>query len=328
MLTSLLFDRIVSETESAKVRFLERRCLRSRFNRNRCRSCLDECQAGALTLDGRKISFNQEACTGCMRCASVCPNDAFDGGIKLTHLLETLGSSNQVVLTCSDSLHFQPKLLIPCIGFLSEPLLAAMNSVAQENFYVDVTHCHDCNNSHCLSSFYEKMEKVTDRNKNNKLIALKNRSEIHAVHSVDGGVARRSYLRFAKKSIIDLGREAVCPGQTNTISSQKHADKGPVMASILLYYAYKKSPEDAKEVLRSYFYTVKVTGHCNLCPGCQGMCPTGALKRKTDGEGEKRLMFISSACSGCGLCRDFCKRNAIKVTRGIAGNPGEPLRIC
>lgn len=328
MLTSLLFDRFVSETGAARVRFLESRCLRSRFNRNQCRSCLDECQAGALNLDGRTISFQQETCTRCMRCASVCPNDAFDGGLNLTHLFEILGSSKQVVLTCRDNSHFQQKLIMPCIGFFSEPLLAAMNSVALENFFVDVTHCHDCSNNHCMSSFYEKIANLTDRNMNNKLISLKNHSEINAVHSVDGGVARRSYLRFAKKTIFDLGREAVCLGETNTISSQKHADKGPVVASIFLHYAYKNSPEDAKEVLRSYFYTVKITGHCNLCPGCQGMCPTGALKRIADGEGEKRLMFISSACSGCGLCKNFCKRNAIEITRGIAGDPGEPLRIC
>jgi NAD-dependent dihydropyrimidine dehydrogenase PreA subunit len=263
-----------------------------------------------------------------MRCASVCPNDAFDAGVDLTHLLEILGNSSQVVLTCRDSSHFQQKLLIPCIGFLSEPLLAAMNSVALENFYVDVTHCHDCNNNHCLSPFYKKLDNLIDRNKNNRLIPLKNSSEINAVLSVDGGETRRSYLRFAKRSIIDLGKEALCVGQTNTISSQKHADKGPVLASLLLHYAYKNSPEDAKEVLLSYFYTVKVTGNCNLCPGCQGMCPTGALKRTADGEGEKQLMFISSACSGCELCQNFCKRNAIEVTRGIAGDPGEPLRIC
>lgn len=328
MLTNLLFDRIVSETESVGVRFLGRRCLRSRFNKNQCKACLDECQEDALILDGRTISFKQATCTGCMRCASACPNDAFDAGVDLSHFLEILANSNQVVLTCRENSHFQPKLLIPCVGFLSEPLLAAMNSITLENFYVDVTHCHDCRNNHCLSSFNEKMEKLTDRTKNNRLIPLKNRSEIKEVCSVDGGGTRRSYLHFAKKTIINIGREAACLRQTNTTPPQKHTDKGPVAASIFLQNAYKNSPEDVKDVLLPYFYSVKVTGHCNLCPGCQGMCPTGALKRTADGDGGKRLMFTSSACSGCGLCLDFCKRNALQVSRGIAGDPDESLRIC
>ena len=328
MLTNLLFDRIVSKTESAGVRFLGRRCLRSRFNKNQCRACLDECQEDALSFDGRTISFKQTTCTGCMRCASVCPNDAFDAGVDLSHFLEILDDSNQVVLTCRENAHFQPTLFIPCVGFLSEPLLAAMNIVALENFYVDVTHCHDCRNNHCLSSFYEKMEKLTDRTKNNRLIALKNRSTIKVVRSVDEGGTRRSYLHFAKRTIVNLGRKAVCSEQTDTIPPQGHTDKGPVAASIFLHNGYKNSPEDVKDVLLPYFYSVKVTGHCNLCPCCQGMCPTGALKRTADGRGGKRLMFTSSACSGCGLCVDFCKRKAIEVSRGITGDPGEALRIC
>lgn len=327
MLTSLLFDRVVSETESGKVRFLERRCLRSRFNGNQCRACLDECQAGALKLDGRTLLFQQEACTQCMRCASVCPNDAFAGGVDLAHLLEIVSGSSQAILTCRKSSHFHPKFLIPCIGFFSEAVLAAMNSVAVENFFIDVIHCHECRNKHCMSSFYKKLERVTAKDENVKLVQLTKHRKTEVFPTTED--SRRSYLRCAQQSIIDFGREAVWSGQEQSMSSQEQVEKGPVAASLLLYAAYKKCAEDAQGTLRAYFHGVKVTGDCNVCPGCQGMCPTGALKRAGSGEGEKRLMFSSSACSGCGLCVEFCKRNAIKVSRGgISGDPGAAHRIC
>jgi formate hydrogenlyase subunit 6/NADH:ubiquinone oxidoreductase subunit I len=48
------------------------------------------------------------------------------------------------------------------------------------------------------------------------------------------------------------------------------------------------------------------------------MCPTGALKIKKDAEGTG-LLFNSSLCIGCGLCRDFCRMEAVTVSKGFAG---------
>jgi ferredoxin len=326
MLTNLLFDRILSKTDTAKVVFSERRCLRTRLNSSECRSCLDECQTSALKLDGRTIAFKQDQCTGCMRCVSACPNDAFDGNLDLEHLLETLSCASQVVLTCRKNAHFQQKFLIPCIGSLSESLLAAMNSIAAGSFFVDLSHCSDCVNKHCLISFNRKVGKLTDRLKVSRHIPLKYNFEKNSVHPVGENVTRRSYLALAKKSLIELGRKPIGTKQRDTSSSHNNGEKRPAMNSVALYYAYRNSSDENKHILRSFFYTVSVTDQCNVCPRCQGMCPTGALKR-TKVKGKKQLMFTSSACNGCRLCQEFCRRNVIKIDRGFSGDPEEPLYI-
>jgi ferredoxin len=326
MPTSQLFDRIFSKTDSAGLLFLEHRCLRSRLNRNRCRACLDECLPGALTLDGRRIVFNGEKCTYCMRCVSVCPNDACDGGLDPMRLLETLGSLSEVVLTCRKNNHVQQEYVIPCIGFLTESLLAAMNSVALDSLSVDLSSCPGCINEDCLGPFYEKMANLYDKLKVAGRISLKYNRDYNSAHPVDENLDRRSYFGWAKKTLIDCGQELVGLGYPETSTSHKSTDKGPAMDSVALYYAYKTSSEDNKSILLSYLYTVRATQQCNLCPGCQGMCPTGALKRRVV-EGEKRLMFTSSACSGCGLCQEFCKKDALELILGFSGDPGEPLRI-
>lgn len=326
MLTSLLFDRILSQPDTAKVVFLDKRCLRSRFNRSECRACLDECQTGALKLYGRMVTCNQDKCTGCMRCLSVCPNDAFDGGLDLRQLLETLHSSSQIVLTCKKNAPFQQKFIIPCIGALSEPVLTAINSVAMDSFCVDLSHCPDCINTHCLRLFHRKIERLTDRLRTNGHTALKYSIKENSAHSVTENVARRSYLGMAKNSLMDLGRESIITGKTETSSSHNRAGKEPSMNSVALQYAYRNSAEADRHVLLSSFFTVSATKECNLCPGCQGMCPTGALKR-TEVKGKKRLMFTSSACSGCALCQEFCRKVAITIIRGFSGNPEEPLYI-
>ncbi len=42
-----------------------------------CINCRSHCEANALSLDRRgRVQVDDEACTGCGRCVSVCPNDA------------------------------------------------------------------------------------------------------------------------------------------------------------------------------------------------------------------------------------------------------------
>ncbi len=329
MLTNLLFDRIFSETDSAKVCFINKRCLRSRFNKSECRACLDECQTEALKLDGRSVVFKQEKCTGCMRCVSACPNDAFNSGLDLKRLLEGLSSSSQVVLTCRKNAPFQQKLYIPCIGSLSESLLAAMNSVATNSFSIDLSHCSECINRHCLNSFNLKVGKLTDKLKVSKHIPLRYNFEKNSPLPVTENISRRFYLGMAKKSLLDLGKRSMGAGKAETSASLNHTRKGPATDAMALQYAWKhSSSKEYKDVLLSFFYTANViTEKCNLCPGCQGMCPTGALKR-TDLKGVKQLMFTSSACNGCNLCQEFCKKNAIQIIRGFTGNPEKPKCLC
>ena len=327
MLPRLLFDRIVAENHTAIARFSKKGCLRSRFNGNECRACLEECKTRALTLSGKVVAFDQQKCTGCMRCVSVCPNDAFDGGVDVVNLLDTLRNSNKdVAIACKKNAHIQLALVVPCIGFLSEFLLAAMNSVAQKNIIIKLSYCSDCNNNHFLSSFYEKIQNLTNKLSRNGRLPLKCIIEKNTSHPDDKKSSRRSYLHFGKKTLIKFGKEAARSGQPKIDLSSSHVGKKPVMNSAALQYAYNNSSQNDKIILSSYFYTVRATEQCNLCPGCQGMCPTGALKR-TDVNGEKRLLFTSSACSGCGLCREFCKKGALEVVKGFVGNPEQPLHI-
>lgn len=313
--------------DSAKVLFTDRHCLRSRLNSSGCRACLNECQTGALKLEGRTVVFNQEKCTGCMLCVSACPNDAFDGGLNLMHLLETVSCSSQVVLTCRKNAHFQQKFFIPCIGSLSESLLAAMNSIATGDFFIDLTHCSDCVNKHCLNSFNQKVGKLTDRLKGSKHIPLHYKFEKNSAPPVAENVTRRSYLALAKKSLLDSGRESIGAENTDTSASPNRAGKGPTMDSVALQYAWRNSSKEYKDILLSFLYTANViTEQCTLCPGCQGMCPTGALKRITV-IGKKLLMFNSLACNGCRLCQEFCKNKAITIDRGFSEDPEEPLYL-
>ena len=327
MLTNFLLDRIASDSETA-VRFEQRCCLRSRFNKNECRVCLNECQAGALELNGRSVSFHAEKCTGCMRCVAVCPNDAFTADLDMLQLLKNIQTQKLVVLSCRNKEQFVPYENIHCIGTLSGPLLAAINSLAKGKIFLDVTQCNGCTNGHCLGKIKRSLDTLRTQNAvSGKSINIKLVPDDTQFPEVDNKTSRRFFLKGTGKAIADFGFETYNRAIQKNETEKQEPLKGPVKKSVLLQYALDNTAdEEERKNLEPFFYTIQASEQCNLCPVCSGMCPTGALKRVTE-NGEKHLVFKSSDCSGCGLCRDFCKKQALSIRRGFSGNTREPQQL-
>jgi Fe-S-cluster-containing hydrogenase component 2 len=41
-----------------------------------CETCIDECPASAITLNGDKAKVDKELCVDCGSCVDVCPSEA------------------------------------------------------------------------------------------------------------------------------------------------------------------------------------------------------------------------------------------------------------
>ncbi|MFC1826730.1 4Fe-4S dicluster domain-containing protein [Thermodesulfobacteriota bacterium] len=327
MLTNLLFEKVKIESETAGV-YEQKSCLRSRFNKNDCRVCLNECRAGALELNGRTISYDAEKCTGCMRCMAVCPNDAFTADIDMLQLLKNIQNQKQVVLSCRNKEQFVPHERIQCIGALSEPLLASMNSLAKGKIFLDVTQCNSCSNAHCLESIKNSLRALrANETEADSTFKVKLVVDEDQFPEVDAKQSRRFFLKGTGKAIADFGIETCIKAiQINNKEIEKPG-KGPVKNSLFLQFAIDSTTDvEERKNLKPFFYTIQADELCNLCPVCSGMCPTGALKRVTE-NGKKHLVFKSSDCSGCGLCRDFCKKQALSISQGFTGDTREAIQI-
>lgn len=332
MLAELLSNSIEKQAKPAVV-FKPKRCLRSRLNSNACDLCLSLCPKKALALSGRKIVFTAELCTGCMACVSGCPNDAFASGFDLASLLPVLHGREidaPVVLSCGRPRRHVNQITIPCIGLFSEPALAAFNAVAVREFYLDVQRCADCGNGHVRDLLQKRLQGIIKKNGratdlNIRCLSGKN------LEDTAPGRQRRFFLHMAKNSLVGLGRDAasVFVPSGKTEEREREVEKGAAMTPRLLQQAFDLLPADAvqkKELLLAYFYALKANENCDLCPSCTGMCPSGALKRRTGKEG-KQLIFISAKCSGCGLCVAFCKKKGLTLLPGAKNAPGAALAI-
>ena len=263
MLTSLLFEKVKIETETAVV-YEQKACLRSRFNKNDCRACLNECRSGALELNGRSISYDAEKCTGCLRCMAVCPNDAFTADIDMLHLLKKIQKQKLVVLSCRNKEQFVPHERIQCIGALSEPLLASMNSLAKGKIFLDVTQCNSCSNAHCLDSIKDSLRTLrandTEADSTFKVKLVPNEDQFP---EVDAKQSRRFFLKGTGRAITDFGIETFSKALQNNSKEKEESRKGPVKNSLYLQFAMDNTVDtEERKKLESFFYSIQADEHC------------------------------------------------------------------
>lgn len=328
MLTQPLIDKLLLHS-AAKIEFDIRRCLRLRFNKNNCANCLETCPGNALELHGRMVNFDAEKCTSCMQCAAACPNDAFAHAIDFLPFLQALAVKETVLLTCQKGTHNDNHITIPCIGLFSEPILAAINLAAKGNCFIDISYCPECVNSHCLKTLYENIQNLVHKRRGKGNVRLKYAPAKQGDLPSDLKTERRSFLHLVRKTITDMGRETLNFQYADSGEIEDPHGKSQARNVAALQYALSIAPDDRiyeRDVLLSYFFSVEVNKECTCCPSCTGMCPTGALKR-AKGNGIKQLFFTSARCSGCGLCVNFCRKNALTLASGFSGDPTRVLQI-
>ena len=327
MLSGLLFDRLAAVSRPA-VLFQPSRCLRTRFSGSNCLACVEECQSGALTINGKAISFDEEKCTGCLRCKAICPNDALTDDIDIKLLLETIRDKEVVVLSCIKDRQCEGKIRIPCIGFLAEPLLVAINILSGKDVLLDVQRCGDCANGHCLDVIQGRLSNIFYRATDQTSIKIKLAINEEDIPRIDKKTARRFFLRDAGKAIVNISTGVMKTDRNDQNLKDPQFEKIPTRNSVGLTYALDHTTnENERALLKSYYHKLDVSEACTRCPLCTGMCPTGALKRKKTPEGPHQLVFDGSRCSGCKLCMEFCKKDALTLLPATISNAGATIVI-
>ena len=328
MLTQPLIERLLSDSE-LEIEFDHKRCLRSRFNKNDCAQCLEVCERNALELNGKLPAFNPEKCTNCLQCTTVCPNDAFVPNTNFYQELHLLLQSETVFFSCDKGEYGEKQITIPCIGFLSEPLLAVINAVTKEDCFIDIRRCSECVNGHSLKQLQANMQNLINKLRDKTKIRIRYLFDQKHNRPVNLNGERRSFLKLFSKKITDMSKEIVSSEAEDFNEGKNIQSKSQMKTNAVLQYAISAIPGDRlaeRNSILSYLFTLSIDGNCNCCPLCSGMCPTGALKRKRE-NGTKQLNFTSALCSGCGLCVNFCNKNALTLKNGFSGNPGKSIQL-
>lgn len=317
-----LADRFAERFRSSEpppLEFISRRCLRNRLQGNCCNRCLDECPVQAITPEaGGGVRLDSKRCVGCLACTAVCPAEALVG--KDCRLAETPGkAAGQVTLVfcCEKSIRSGEEIVLPCLGVLAEEQLAAFAVKAAKGVRLRLVTCCDCRAAFVPDLLARRLAALNSRLGNGEItgsIRLQLRAEDD--DELAESLSRRTFFKAFREISFHAASVTVAALQADPDQREQHAHKHqPARLALLRQAIAGTGDESTRQALLRLFFSLSVSDECNFCGACAGMCPTGALKNSRENE-VKRLQFDWARCSGCGLCLEFCRKNALTLTAG------------
>lgn len=287
------------------------RCLRKRLNSNQCQRCVSGCHSGAVILNDREIVFIEEKCTGCMSCTATCPQDAFESEYDLNELVRACKGGSNIVISCARQKQTGPdEIILPCVGILSKQVLSAIFFINSNSVAINVTGCAGCCNQKVSDNFvddFKQISKFIAEVITTKAVLINNDKQLGDII-----VDRRLYLTNIKNIVTNVAKKNIDRNRTVQPDESETTRRIPLKVQLLKSVIAQSDSESRKKIMELFSQQLSINDNCTVCPLCKGICPTGAIQIERS-EGGKKLKFNPLDCNGCGLCVEFCKKEALSI---------------
>ena len=276
-----LFLRLTDPTPE----FSPERCLLERGAVGGCSACAEVCPKEAVDLSGQTVRIDEAACTGCGLCAGACPGIALE--FPLAPVQEAFLRGRGVV-RCSRAEGEGGEVY--CLGRLTPGVLAWAASRLNELTLVH-GQCASCQIGgegvpkrveEMIAEarrYYPETRATLTTEPPAKPVSLPRRELFKSLFSTT--------RRLAAEALPDLPEEIAPPEELEV----------PIELKLR-----RLAAERASEVR---WPGVAVEEGCTLCPVCENVCPTGAIRREARGE-ERALLLELELCTGCSACITSC----------------------
>ncbi len=300
------------------------RCLWQRWHSCGCRRCIDNCPQRALELADGILAVNQAACSSCMRCTAVCPNDALlpvHGGHDL---INTLVGRDSLLISCIRQPRMQTEEhTVHCLGQFTDEALLAIVLLGPPVVRFNTAACKTCVNSRSAAAGVDTLKRLQ------QLLGSASRTTITFLEEYsaasDGTTGSRRDFFDALKNMntpSGAGIGSGLPDEQEPIDNRRRIPR----RRRLFLKLWERIDAERRELLRTTcFPRLRRSKHCEPCPRCSGICPTGALVLDDEGAVEQ-LMFDGRLCTACGLCTAFCPEQVLSLTYPLLSEQrvGEP----
>lgn len=317
------------------------RCLLQRHQGASCKYCVDACKTNAILLGDGIISVNDDRCTGCGSCLSVCPVECFETSdwtersliatterlgldtyefVCKSHPTPELGSEKQAILRVS-----------ACLAAISPGLWYELGQKYAVELRLEV--CSDCifgANARLIrqaidlasnwlrSSGYEERLTIHEDVDTSRSIQSK-----RVISAENPTLNRRDFLFGFARSSGSVDQALSCL-PTDQFEVEDNTKLRPHLPNWLrgLAMVYQVNPaqlqevpaagdqETDQEIKPCLWPTLSVANSCAACGACARYCPSGALSTAVR-DNKFQHIFYPGACIGCGLCAKVCSTRAL-----------------
>ena len=347
---------------AGKVRWEPEICLNQLYRGVECRTCVERCPAGALSLTEGGLRFDPEACEECGVCLANCPTGVFRlEGWDERGLVQRVRESEagRAVLFCGR--HPAPYrkeageacdcFQVPvCLGGLTKAALFEIASEKKLELMVDA--CAGCGKKDCAEFIRQQAKQVCEM-----LCACQNAGNLFLTEKRPDGEKGRKRKAVPSGEQVCSRRQIIfrlAEAGRRTLTGERPASGGsgvprvPVPNGVRTGRRLSYHPEWTERLRRSYrqayesaaehgepaaWPAIRIRKNCTNCNMCASFCPTWALRIEVEeGESPEQMTaahyFQPMLCADCRLCEAACPIEAIVRDRLPAERPFVTQIIC
>lgn len=324
------------------------RCARYRHKASTCKHCLGVCPADAISFDDMNAPIiDEEACTGCGACASVCPTGVLEHASPGDRELEadialSVEMNGAAAFACGRAGDVPGAIRVACLARVDVPVILHALTLGARSIHMSSGDCAACPSrsageyARAAADAASSLAAAFGRD-GAVMLSVLGASEEEA--SSGPALSRRAFLLMLSHRSAGAGERAarafVSRGDAKETPDPRLV-RGEFLkhvpdSRVRLTAALDRLAGGDEATLEGFLFSVPAidSDGCKGCAMCAKVCPTGALSAVRE-DREFTLTFDAGICTSCYLCEDVCGTGAITRSEGMAAGmlgSGAPVTI-